>query len=219
MSNYLVWDKKTLTDFSAQNITELYEQGFASTREHKGSMYKTRSLRIDLEKFDLSSENRRILKKTQGLVLEKMPLPLPSSSYDWKIHKLGKDFYEQKFGAGVFSASKIKELLTDGDKSNFNYLYKYSYNSVIVGYAIVYENERMIHYAYPFYDLEKFVNNFGMGMMLTAILEAQKTRKKYCYLGSASKPEDKYKLQFEGLEWFDSNKWQVNIKDLKDLLN
>lgn len=66
---YLTWAEQTITDFSENNINNLYNGGFLFTREHLGSMYQTRSLRIDLSKFELTSENKRILKKTEGLRL------------------------------------------------------------------------------------------------------------------------------------------------------
>ncbi|MBI5729324.1 MAG: hypothetical protein HY983_03750 [Candidatus Magasanikbacteria bacterium] len=141
---YLKWKEKTITDFSDANINALYDQGYLFTREGKGSMYQTRSLRVDLSKFKLSSENRRVLKKTEGLKLA--PLTLPYAGYHWSVGKLGKDFYETKFGpprptsglveagegtpalnrsGSVFSANKVKELLTDTAKSNFNQLFVY----------------------------------------------------------------------------------------------
>jgi hypothetical protein len=93
------------------------------TRKDKGVMQQTRSLRIDLSKFKLSSENRRILKKNEPLLLRPDTIPYPD--YTWAIGKMGKDFYTTKFGDGTFSANKIKELVTDENKSNFNRLLSY----------------------------------------------------------------------------------------------
>ena len=123
---YLSWNEQTITDFSENNINSLYSQGYIFTRRGKGVMRQTRSLRIDLSKFELSSENRRILKKTEGLQLTAYDLPL--ANYTWQIGKLGHDFYETKFGKGTFSANKIKELLIDVEKSNFNRLLVYAVN-------------------------------------------------------------------------------------------
>lgn len=136
---YLNWDEKTITDFSESNISELYDQGYVFTRLGKGVMNQTRSLRVNLEKFEPTSENRRVLKKTAGVELKTISLPHPA--YDWKIHKLGYDFYKTKFGdpstssgqapalnrsGSVFSANKIKELLTSPE-SNFNVLLEYKF--------------------------------------------------------------------------------------------
>jgi leucyl-tRNA---protein transferase len=217
---YLHWDQIQLANFSESEITEKYAQGYILTRIDKGIMNQIRSVRIDLQKFELSSENRRILRKADNMQLEIQKLPLSDQSYDWKIHKLGKDFYSNKFGDNVFSASKIKELITNDHKSNYTHLYKYidiSSNNVI-GYAILYQNQHIVHYAYPFYEFEIYNSNYGMAMMLNAIVDAQLTHKKYIYLGSATTIKDKYKLQFKGIEWFENNIWSNDIEKLKKIL-
>ena len=73
---YLKWKEKTLSDFSDKFINAAYSDGFLLTRLGKGKMEQTRSLRVNLSKFELSSENRRVLRKTENLTLEKYPLPL-----------------------------------------------------------------------------------------------------------------------------------------------
>ena len=213
---YLKWKEITAPDFADSTLTNLYSEGFVLTRKGKGEMDQTRSLRIDLSKFVLSSENRRVLKKTDGLELQ--VIPLPYSDYSWEIGKLGKDFYEDKFGVGTFSANKIKELLTDSEKSNFNRLFLYTFENKKVGYSIVYENKDLLHYSYPFYDRSTEISNLGLGMMLRAILHAQESGKKYIYLGSAQRPTDIYKLQFAGLEWFDGETWQTDEETLEKVL-
>lgn len=219
---YLKWGEKVITDFSDTNINSLYNQSYVFTRLGKGKMEQTRSLRIDLKKFELSSENRRVLKKTEALKLEE--LPLPYAHYHFSIGKLGKDFYETKFGAGTFSANKIKELLTDKTKSNFNILFTYtvSENPESIGYCVALETNEIIHYAYPFYNLQlttyNLLPNTGLGMMLKAILWAKEQGKKYMYLGSFSRPTDTYKLQFAGLEWWIGQKWETDLGELKNSL-
>lgn len=210
---YLSWTEQTITDFSDANINALYHKGYLFTRIGRGIMKQTRSLRIDLSQFELSSENRRVLKKNQNIIYHLSSIPY--SSYDWPIGKLAKDFYETKFGKGTFSANKIKELLTDSAKSNFNRVFVYSLDGKNVGYCIALETNELIHYSYPFYELSAI----GMGMMLEAILYAKEQKKKYLYLGSAQRPTDVYKLQFAGLEWFDGKIWQQDLKALKHILD
>jgi len=212
----LKWQEKTINKFDAHTIDSLYSDGFVFTRVGKGAMNQTRSLRINLAKFELSSENRRILKKTEDVALKTAPIPY--SDYDWSIHKMGKEFYAIKFGEKTFSAQKIKELIIDTKKSNFNLLLKYELADETIGYCIALETKHILHYCYPFYNLAKANSNLGMGMMLKAILYAKKNKKKYIYLGSAQRPTDIYKLQFAGLEWFDGKKWQTDLAALKKLL-
>lgn len=231
---YLNWQTKTITDFSDANIEKLYDEGFLFTRTGKGDMYQTRSLRIDLKKFKLNSENRRVLKHTESVETTASFVPYPD--YDWTIHKLGKDFYTAKFGEKTFSAQKIKELITDKEKSNFNIVLNYLAPVKIlkhiafkdsddkrsahypIGYCIALGTKNILHYCYPFYHLNSKIQNLGLGMMIKAIVLAQESGKKYIYLGSASRPTDTYKLQFEGIEWFDGENWQTNLTTLKQEL-
>lgn len=225
---YLNWKEKTITDFSDTNINSLYNEGYVFTRLGKGEMQQTRSLRIDLSKFELSSENRRVLKKIEGLDLNITSLPF--QNYHWSIGKMAKDFYTAKFGDGTFTANKIKEILTDKRKSNFNTLFAYSFPPNTVGYTICYATDKLLHYSYPFYNLSpntynpstslrtSLIPNLGMGMMLMGIMAAKENNKKYIYLGSAQRPTDVYKLQFAGLEWFDRIKWSDDLEELKDII-
>jgi arginyl-tRNA--protein-N-Asp/Glu arginylyltransferase len=237
--DYLHWDQKTITDFAVETIGEMYSRGYVFTRIGKGVMQQTRSVRIDLNKFILSSENRRISKKTGHIVLSSDKLPL--KTYNYSIGKLAKDFYDVKFAKGIMSAQKIKEMLIDLDKSNFNLLLEYSATPIgdittkdagdagtkldlkhdiddAIGFAICFSTPSLLHYSYPFYDIKKSPKNMGLGMMISAILYAKEAKMRYVYLGSLQRPKDAYKLQFEGLEWFDGNTWQVDMADAKKVL-
>jgi len=220
---YLKWQEQTIADFSDKNIESLYDQGYFFGRTGRGEIYQTRSLRINLSKFKLSSENRRILRKTEDLQLSAFSLPY--DKYHWSIGKLAKDFYDTKFGPGTMSANKVREMMTDADKSNFNTTFVYAVTlsdseeplslKNIVGYCISLETTNLIHYSYPFYNLNAELKNLGMGMMLRAIIHAQEAKKQYIYLGSFQRPGDVYKLQFTGLEWFDGKQWKTNLDELK----
>lgn len=219
-----IQDTENLTE---EEIIELYDNGYLLTRLHE--LHQTRSLRIDLEKFELTSENRRIRKKTEKLNSSVFGIPLRKNPTNWRIHSLGKLFYKQKFDDVSFSASKIRELLNT-NKHLFNKLFVYFSKSNLragetaatidhtktLGYAICYQNKVLLHYSYPFYDLNQdTIPNLGMGMMLSAILSAKKGKLRYVYLGSYTRPTDKYKLQFNGLEWWDGQNWNQSLDDLK----
>ncbi len=219
---YLTWATRELIDLTPQIINDVYNQGFVATRRGHGSFDQTRSIRINLATFEPTSENRRILRKTEEVALTSFTLPY--TAYHWSIGKMAKDFYTEKFGDGTFSANKIKELLTDPTKSTFNQLLVYTLgsHSEPVGYCIALETDEMLHYCYPFYVLQatsyELPANLGLGMMLKAIARAKQEGKKYVYLGSAQRPTDTYKLQFAGLEWFDGTTWRTSSDDLKQLL-
>lgn len=232
---YLSFSETIIQDFSDESINNLYSQGYLFTRKAKGNLYQTRSLRIDLSKFELNSENRRVLNKNEQLTLNMETIPMVK--YSWLIHQTGKEFYTKKFGDLTFSAAKIKELVSDGTRTNMNLLFSYSImtnqnvstnsNNYLsdqtnpVGYAICYHNSELLHYAYPFYNLNiPKEQSLGMGMMLKAIQFAKANNKKYIYLGSIVEPSSKYKLQFQGLEWWDNDikAWSTDLEKVKELI-
>lgn len=206
---YLKWKEEKILDDSSETISRMYENGFVFTRINKGIMQQTRSVRIDLSKFETSSENKRILRKGEKIIIEKNPIPYPK--YSWEIGKTAKDFYDKRANS-AFSANKIKELLTTNH--NFNTLYSFSN----LGFSICYENVNTLHYSYPFYDLEKSPKDMGLIMMTKTIVEAKTLGLKYIYLGSLQRPTDVYKLQFSGIEWFDGKIWKSDLEEVKKIL-
>lgn len=206
-------------DFSPEILLEKYNEGYVATRKGKGHLEKIRSLRINLSDFKLSSENRRILRKFETSIFSK---PLPYQNYDWRIHKLGKDFYEAKFGANTFSANKIKEILTT-NSSQFNNVLEFKKHSqdFADGFCIIldlnFKDFKIIHYAYPFYRLDLINSSFGIYMMTKTVESFYNAQYDYIYLGSVHDSKSLYKLQFEGLEWYDelTSAWSKDIAELK----
>ena len=215
MNNYLIWDEKTINADDPVEASIFYDKGYLFSRKFKGSMYQSRLIRINLKNFSFNSENRRVLRKVEGLTLESIQLPINKESYDWNIHRIGKDFYTKKFGERTFTANTIKALITDSKRSNFNALLQFSLNGEKFGYAICYQNPSMMHYAYPFYEFEKFSNNIGMGMILKSIQFALDNHKQYFYLGTLTRPADIYKFQFNNSEWFDGKAWRHDFEEVK----
>lgn len=208
-----------LEDLSASIINALYDKGFVFTRLGKGVMHQVRSVRVELQTFELSSENRRVLERSSGVFLDFFRLD--QFSYHWKIGKLAKDFYTAKFGPDVLSANKIRELFTDPDKSNMNSVLKYSHGKTPIGYCLSFETTNLIHYSYPFYQHPGFdpveykalmnidvPKVMGIAMMTKAVVWAKEQNKHFIYLGSVQDERSLYKFQFKGVEWFDGKIWK-----------
>ncbi|KXK27437.1 MAG: putative arginyl-tRNA--protein transferase [candidate division WS6 bacterium OLB20] len=211
---YINWGEKTVDVTDDQAVSSAYDEGYVFIRTSPGAMQKTRSLRVDLAKFTLNSENRRVLRKLPGLSVQSRGLPIPKEEYDWNIHRTGKEFYGKKFNDISFSAARIRYLLTSPEM-HFSTLLQYAVDSVTAGYAICYANGDLLHYAYPFYEFENYPANLGMAMMVHAILLSKETGRKYCYLGSVRSVRDLYKLQFSGLSYYDRTGWSSDLDPLK----
>lgn len=218
---YLNYNEKKIKIRKSSLINKLYNLGYVFGRSELNKLFQVRSLRINLSTFSLNSENRRILRKFPNTELLCIDIPLEISDYDWKIHKLGSDFYKTKFGEGIFSANKIKELVTT--KHNFNLLLKFTEKEITKGYVICYRNikNNFIHYAYPFYEIKDINTNLGIYMMTKLISVAKENHYRYVYLGSVHDPSSKYKLQFEGAEWWDyeNETWSNDLVRVKSLIS
>ncbi|MCS7317911.1 MAG: hypothetical protein NZZ41_06375 [Candidatus Dojkabacteria bacterium] len=225
MNEYYILDEIEipLKNFDDEALEHAYQSGYLITRKKKGVLYKSRSLRINLRKFSVNSKNRRVLNRNTDLIIEMINLPISQQEYDWRIHYMGKEFYTQRFGNNIFSASKIKSMVVTNNE-NPNLLLKYTYENTAhpVGYCFALRTKKFLHYAYPFYDLSIPSQRFlGMAMLIKAILLSIQLNMDYFYIGTVTDQKSKYKLQFNALEWFNeyTNTWDKNISKLKSILN
>ena len=96
---------------------------------------------------------------------------------------------------------------------------KFSIDGIDIGYVLVYHNKNIMHYWFSFYDV-KYLNDFPIGkfIMEKVIFYAKKNKMSFIYLGTCYGKKALYKVRdFKGIEYFDGNKWESNIKNLKEL--
>jgi len=193
-----------MTQFNLKNtnsIEENYKNGLLPQRNDKSSFYFQTSSRSNLERFSLSSENRRILRKTEDLTFEK--INLNNFDYNFKIQKeiigwiktLGWDF----------PISSVKNVFKN---HIFNYLYIWKDNqNKIVAYSLCYFSNEISHIAYVFYDPSFANSNLPIRLVLQVIIDSQELGLKYCYLGRFSQDSGYYKRNMPGFEYFKDNNW------------
>lgn len=208
---YQVYLKKEAGD----DVDLIYQNGFLPARITTDLFYLARSVRIDLKNFQPTSENRRIERKNNYLSIAKVSYK--DFKYSYEIGKLGKDFYDAKFGKKIMSAYKLKWLFTSGCCSHI-LVFKDKSKERVLGYCPCFESTDILHYAYPFYDISLPYKDLGMGMMLAAIKLAFSEQKKYVYLGTLYTESSLYKLQFKGIEYFTGYEWSSDIEELKKLV-
>ncbi len=209
-------------------IDEALKRGFVPTRKRDLYFQLARSSRVALEEFTPSSENRRILRKTEDISVRLADIN--EHPYHWTIGAFAKSFYTQKFGRAIMSAQKMKWIF---NSQTFNAVFVFSTPAVdyepshgvpdyegekVLGLCPAVATDESIAYAYPFYDLSYQNKNTGLGMMLKAILHAREVGKKHIYLGTLYTPSSLYKTQFAGFEWFDGQDWDKDIKKVKALV-
>lgn len=196
------------------SLGEILGSGFLPTRLKSDLFYLGRSLRVNLARFALGSENKRVLKKTKDLgvgVINSQDFHLDDSVL-WLCL-----LYSQRMLKGVkFSSTSIKKL--------FSLLYSQKVfvwrgkRGEILGYSPLRVEDKVVYYWYGFYQPEKFVSGLGMRMILEVVLWAKKKGMKFVYLGTGYTPDCLYKTQFQGIEFFNGWRWSGNLEELKYLI-
>lgn len=208
---YQVWLLKEAGD--SEEI--IYQSGFLPTRHLKNIYYLSRSLRVNLDRFDLTSENKRILNKTVGF--EADLISLSDFNYTPAVQKMCKDYVKEKIGRGVFSSQSIKNVFKGG-VFNYVFVFKKIADQTDVGYAVCFIGGDLIQYAHSFYKSDYISQSLGVRMMLQAVIWAKQSHKKYIYLGTCYQKESLYKTEFKGIEFFNGFRWNDNLPELKKLI-
>lgn len=208
------------------NLAQVYYDGWLPFRSKKDWFLMSRSSRVRLSDFQLSSENRRILKKTDGVSFS--VIPVERFEYTPGVQKFCKRFADERFGKGVMPAAAIRKILSGEGNCTHVMVYrrgankaKFSAESLaldVVGYVGIVTHGHFLHYAHPFYDLNGNPDS-GMGMMVRAVQWAKDQTKQFVYLGTVYGEKSKYKTQFTGFEFFNGMLWSDDLDELKYLIS
>ncbi len=191
-------------------LEKIYRSGFLPFRNQADLFYLARSCRVDLSKFSLSSENKRIIKKTTDLSFEVKDLAC--FNYTPQIQKQCKDW--AKLRGWKISTQSLKHIFKGGF---FNQVFVWKKGNEVVGYQVIFKDSKLIHTAHLFYNPEKGGKDLGMRMLIEATIWGEKKEKRYHYLGTAYGGTGFYKRNLAGFEFFNGFSWSNNIQEWKYL--
>lgn len=186
---------------NSNSIESNYSLGLLPQRNNQNFWYLDTSSRSNLSVFSLSSENRRIVNKTQDFSYSFQPLSdfqytltVQKDIHNW-INQLGWDF----------PISSVKKIFTD-HIFNFVYVWKNQQNQV-VAYSICYFSDQISHIAYVFYNPNLSHNNLPIRLVLQTIIDSHDQKLKFCYLGRFALETGYYKRNMPGFEYFKEGNW------------
>ncbi len=188
-------------------LEKIYQKGFLPFRNNSWLFYLARSCRSNLKNFRLSSENKRIIKKTQGFDFK--IISLNKFDFNFNVQKQCKDWSKSR--GWKISITSIKNLF-QGDFFNLCQLVKEKDQSQTAAYSIIKEEENFVHWAYVFMNPNYQNSNLVIRMGLEIIRWAQ-PRKKFVYLGTCY-GKSNYKRNYPGFEFFNGIFWSKNLKEL-----
>ncbi len=211
--NYAIYCRQD-TDSETNKIYRLgflpYSNALKLDQPH---YYLARSLRVNLEQFKPTSENRRIQKKIDGIQPQLKVWPKENFDNNATFQNFCLDYAAKRFDGAM-------------PPERFQYIHRWPYLSHIIefktaegellGYVLAVMTDQILHYWFSFYNLTYSRQGLGKWMMYKTILWAQEQNLQEVYLGTCYGEKAMYKMRdFKGLSFFDGNKWNPDMKLLK----
>lgn len=195
-----------------EDLARIFDAGFLPSSRLLDRFYMARQIRLALGDFKLSSENRRVLRKCEGIQCKL----LPRDEFEFTPDRRAafKAYADQRFGQGVMTEQRLDELFRS---PVITHVLNFSLPSGRdAGAVLLLLHERKLaFYYYAFYNLELFERNLGMFMMVTAAKIFSEARFDHLYLGTCYSERALYKTQFAGCEFFNGACWSNDLKQLK----
>ena len=195
---------------------DFFHRGFLPSSRNLDRFYLCRQVRVALAKYHPSSENRRVLRKGDGLAAKLVS----RAEFDYTAQRREgyKIYADIKFGKDVMSYDRLDSLF-QGKVTSHLLVFTDTSTGAEVGTVTLYlEAGGLAYYYYAFYDLNYYSRNLGMFMMTSAVGFFAERGFNFLYLGSCYFQNALYKTQFAGAEFFNGFRWSDNLDELKYLI-
>jgi len=195
---------------------DIFNAGFLPSSRKLDRFYLCRHVRLNLAKFKASSENRRILRKGEGIRGELVPRA--KFDYTPERRQFFKTYADIKFGKDVMTFERLDALFNSPIISHL-LVFTDAKTGGEIGAATLYvEGRKLAYYYYAFYDLNYYQRNLGMYMMTSAAVLFAGRGCQQLYLGTCYSTPALYKTQFAGSEFFNGFRWSDDLDELKFIL-
>ena len=201
---------------AGETPADIFNAGFLPSSRQLDRFYLCRQIRVNLGKFKPSSENRRILRKGEGIEVKLVP----REKYDYtpERRQFFKTYADIKFGKDIMSFERLDSLFASPIISHL-LVFTDARTGAEVGVATLYvEGRELAYYYYAFYDLNYYARNLGMFMMTSAVRLFSEKDFRNLYLGTCYSQTALYKTQFPGAEFFNGFRWSSDLSELKFIL-
>lgn len=206
---------------SQNELPEIYEKGFlpytGNLSIEGDTFYLARSLRVELDRFEDTSENRRVNRLVEPLniqleVIRKEDFDLDSADFVM----LSQEYISQRIGDDNMSIERWQYILS---RETGTHIFRFSVEGKLIGFVFAVLEGDMLHYWFAFFDTEYMrSHSLGKWLMWRVIRWAKDNHLKHVYLGTAYKSSALYKIRdHKGLAYFDGYRWNRDVERLKTL--
>jgi arginyl-tRNA--protein-N-Asp/Glu arginylyltransferase len=195
---------------------DIFNHGFLPSSYALDRFYLCRQIRVNLSNFAPSSENRRILRKGEGIEGR----IVPRSEFDFTAQRRAfcKTYADARFQPKGMALERLDALLASRIVTHVLIFTDTAANTE-VGFVMLYiERPNTAFYYYAFYDLGYYARNLGMFMMTSAVMLLAKNEIGHLYLGTCYSQNALYKFQFQGAEFFNGFTWSKDSKELRFII-
>lgn len=215
--NYAIYCYKE----SQQELPEIYEKGFLPYTNNltiEGDIfYLARSLRVDLARFEDTSENRRVNRLAEPLNIKLEVIPKAEFDLENPVFKeFCANYINERIGDDNMSHERWDYILS---RELGTHILQFTAEGKVMGYILAAIEGGVFHYWFAFFDTEYMrSHSLGKWMMWRAIRWAKDNNLQYVYLGTVYKSKAMYKVRdHKGLAFFDGYRWNEDLKRLKEL--
>lgn len=195
---------------------DLFAAGFLPSTPDLRRFYLCRHARVDLARFTPSSENRRILRRGEGL--HATLVPRAEFAFTPARCEFARAYSAAKYPPGL-SAERLTRHFTSALTTHVLVATDPAQPDAAVGFATLHvEPGRAAFYSHSFYDLAHPNRSLGLFLMTTALVELARAGCAHLYLGSCYTDRALYKTQFAGFEFFNGVRWSADLAELRHLL-
>jgi hypothetical protein len=187
--------------------------GFLPSGSDLSRFYLCRQVRVPLDGFRPSSENRRILRKGDGIAASLLPIAdfeategrvamcLECAAARWSSPP-DRDRIER-----IFRAKTTTHVLSFRDSSGLE-----------CGLVTLYLEGATAFYSNAFYELDHVVENLGMFLMTESVRFLAQSGFHHLHLGTCYSTGALYKTGFAGVQFFDGRRWSDDLAALKHMI-
>jgi arginine-tRNA-protein transferase len=200
---------------------EIYGMGFlpysGTAGEGHETFYMARSLRVDLARFEDTSENRRVARKVADLDIRLTVCPKADiDTADPAFREFCLGYTRQRFHGDPMPERQFDFMLR---RDTLTHIIRFDIADRPIGYVFAAMEGGTLHYWYAFFDTT-LMDSYPLGkwMMWRTISWARENGLEYVYLGTCATRRSLYKVRdHKGLEYFAGDGWSADMDALKKL--
>lgn len=190
-----------------------FSRGFLPSLPDLSRFYLCRQVRVDLARFQPSSENRRILRKGAGIRCE----IVDRREFRWTDERREFCFaYASRRWTSPPSPERIDRIFSNPITTHVGVFQDARGNEA--GIVSLFRDDKTWFYSNAFYDADHELGSLGVFLMTETVRQLSESGASHLHLGTCYSRSALYKTRFPGVEFFNGFRWSADLDELKHLI-